>query len=312
MERRAFVKSIAQGLAGAVIAPNLTIAESFASKESNKHLHILHTNDTHSRIEPFPNDGRQYGGFGGVVRRAQAITDFKTSMPEPLILDAGDVFQGTPYFNFFNGEIEFKTMDAMGYHATTLGNHDFDAGIDAYEKAVEPTRIQVVNSNYKIKHSLLNSRVKPFTVFKRQGLKIGVFGLGIDPEGLVPDKLWQSFIEYRDPMAVIPEMVEELRKNQKCDLVICLSHLGYEYKLVDKICDKTIAQETEGIDLIIGGHTHTFLETPMQFTNKIGKPVFVNQVGWGGIQLGHIEVVFSSGKNPEVLTNRPIDMNPLG
>lgn len=312
MERRAFVKSVAQGLTGAVLAPHIPLVEALAAKENSKHLHIFHTNDTHSRIEPFPNDGRQYGGFGGVVRRAQAINDLKTSMPDPLILDAGDVFQGTPYFNFFNGEIDFKAMDAMGYHATTLGNHDFDAGIDAYVKAVEPTQIQVINSNYLIKHSGLKNTVKPFTIFKRFGLKIGVFGLGIDPDGLIPDKLWESFIVYKDPIGVAAEMVEELRKNQKCDLVICLSHLGYEYQLVDKICDKTLAQESEGIDLIIGGHTHTFLETPMQFTNKAGKPVFINQVGWGGIQLGHIEVVFSPGKNAEVLTNRPIEMSPMG
>lgn len=310
MERRAFVKSVAKGLTTASLSPLLPIVDTFAGSEKTKHLHIFHTNDTHSRIEPIPNDGRQYGGLGGVVHRAQALDDFKASMPEPLILDAGDVFQGTPYFNFFKGEIEFKAMDAMGYHATTLGNHDFDAGIDAYVKAVEPTKIQVINSNYLISHPLLKARVKPFCIFHRFGLKIGVFGLGIDLENLVPDNLWSPFVKYRDPSAIIPEMVQELRTNQKCDWVICLSHLGFEYSS-DKISDKIIAEETSGIDLIIGGHTHTFLETPVSVTNKEGKQVFINQVGWGGINLGHIEVVFSSKKNPEVLTYKPIEIGQM-
>ncbi|MDP3929135.1 MAG: metallophosphatase [Bacteroidota bacterium] len=255
-----------------------------------KKLTILHTNDWHSRIEPFPAIDKKLGGKGGAAARAAYINKVRDEKGEILLLDAGDIFQGTPYFNFFGGELEYKLMSQMGYDCVTLGNHDFDAGIEGLLKQMPHASFDMVNANYDFSKSALNGKVKPYKIYRKQGLKIGVFGLGIELDGLVPAKLYGNII-YNDPIAVANKMAETLKKLHKCDLVICLSHLGYKYNST-KVCDEILATKTAHIDLIIGGHTHTFLPEPAWYTNVINKKVCVNQVGWAGLQVGSLSYTF--------------------
>ncbi|MGB8375277.1 MAG: metallophosphatase [Salegentibacter sp.] len=252
-----------------------------------KHITILHTNDVHSHIEAFgPNDAR-FPNMGGVARRATLIEKIRQENPNTLLLDAGDIFQGTPYFNFYGGELEFKLMSKLKYDASTIGNHDFDNGIDGLYAQLPNAEFPFICSNYDFSNTIMNGHTQPWKVFLKDGVKIGVFGLGIELEGLVTKKLYKE-TEYLDPIESAQEMTRLLKKEKNCDLVICLSHLGYEYK-DNKISDLKLARKTENIDLIIGGHTHTFLDKPTVETNKSGKKVLINQVGCYGLYLGRID-----------------------
>ncbi|MGD1843613.1 MAG: bifunctional metallophosphatase/5'-nucleotidase [Thermonemataceae bacterium] len=297
--RRVFLKQSLVGATAVTIAPQLI----WANKPPIK-LVILHTNDMHSRIEPFPEDGRRNAGLGGMARRAALIKKVRQEEAHVLLLDAGDIFQGTPYFNFFGGELEFKLMSEMRYDAATLGNHDFDNGVMGLKKMLPFARFPFLVSNYTFSQdSALHNTFLPYKLFERGGLKIGVFGLGIELEGLVPSPLFKGTI-YQDPVAVAKEMVQTL-KAKDCDMIICLSHLGYFYKS-DKVSDHTIAQQVEGIDLILGGHTHTFLERPTQLLSPSGDPVFIHQVGWAGLRLGRLEFIFHKGKRKELTQARSL------
>ncbi|MDZ4667068.1 MAG: metallophosphatase [bacterium] len=255
-----------------------------------KTLTVLHTNDWHSRIEPFPAIDKNYGGMGGAARRASLIKDIRSKAGEILLLDAGDIFQGTPYFNFYGGELEYKLMSEMAYDCVTLGNHDFDNGIEGLMKQMPHAKFDFVNANYDFSKTALESKVQPYKIYRKNGLKIGVFGLGIELKGLVPDKLYGGIV-YQHPIPVANKIAELLKKGKKCDLVICLSHLGYKYK-EKKVSDEILALQTQNIDLIIGGHTHTFLPEPVVYTNVINKKVCVNQVGWAGLQVGQLNYTF--------------------
>jgi 5'-nucleotidase len=209
-----------------------------------------------------------------------------------LLLDAGDIFQGTPYFNYYGGELEFKLMSMMGYDAATMGNHDFDNGIDGFNAQLPHATFNFVSANYNFKNTVLDGIVKPYSIFYKDGIKVGVFGLGIKLEGLVDKKHYKETV-YNDPVAVSHDIVRILKHEKKCDLVICLSHLGYKYKDdTDKICDLTLAKLTQDIDLIIGGHTHTFLDKPTVVKNAVDQDVLINQVGCYGLNLGRIDFYF--------------------
>ena len=201
----------------------------------------------------------------------------------------------TPFFNFYGGEIEFKLMSKLKYDAATLGNHDFDNGIEGLSKQLPNAEFSFVNSNYNFKNTALNGKIKKYQVFKKEGIKIGVFGIGIELEGLVSKKNYKE-TEYLNPVEIAQETVKTLKENEKCDLVICLSHLGYHYDS-DKIDDLKLASQTKNIDLIIGGHTHTFLPKPTITKNAENKNVLVNQVGWAGINLGRIDFYFDEENN---------------
>lgn len=291
--RREFLRKLGSGtmflgLGGLGI---MSPAESYAA--SPYRLTILHTNDMHSRIEPFPQDGRAYAGLGGMARRATIVNQIRREEKNVLLLDAGDIWQGTPYFNLFNGEPEFKLMTEMKYDAATLGNHDFDNGLEGLKEQLPNAGFSFVNSNYNFSNTILERNVNPFRLFGRGGIKVGVFGLGIELAGIVAEKNYGK-VRYNDPVAVAKEMVQELRK-QGCHLIICLSHLGYEYES-NKVSDVVLARQVDGIDLIIGGHTHTFLDRPVVITGPEGKDVLVNQVGFGGINLGRINFLFNKRK----------------
>ena len=296
MKRIDFIKTT--GAASAfTVAGGINLLAAFQPKPFAKHLTILHTNDVHSHIDPFPANDSKSPNLGGVSRRYSYIQQVKAENPNTLILDAGDSFQGSPYFNFYGGELEFKLMSKMGYHASTIGNHEFDNGIDNIAAQLQHAEFDMLNSNYDLKNTSLDGLVKAYQIYEVDDLKIGVFALGIELEGLVSKNLYKE-TEYLDPVEIAQEQTKILKENLKCDLVICLSHLGYSYKS-DKIDDLKLAAQTKDIDLIIGGHTHTFLERPTITENKEGKKVLVNQVGWAGINIGRIDFYFDKDGNSE-------------
>lgn len=267
-------------------------------------LTILHTNDLHSRIEPFPMDGSRNQGKGGAARRATLIERIRREEENVLLFDAGDIFQGTPYFNYFGGEIEMKLMTAMGYDGATIGNHDFDGGIEGLERQLQFAGFPLIISNYDFSDTVLNGKTHKYKIFRKSGIRIGVFGLGIELENLVPQDLYRN-TRYLDPVKTALDFAGFLKNEMECDYVICLSHLGYKYKN-DKVSDHVLAQNTRHIDLIIGGHTHTFLNEPTRMANLDGQPVLINQAGWAGIVMGRIDVFFEKGKKSHCETCKNI------
>ena len=293
MKRRDFIQKTAASTA--LIGLGFSL-ESFNSPDIKK-LTILHTNDVHSHIDPFPATDPRNPNMGGVARRAALIESIRKENSNVLLLDAGDIFQGTPYFNYYGGELEFKLMSMMKYDASTIGNHDFDNGIDGLYAQLPHASFDFISSNYDFKNTVLNGHVHPYKIFIKEGIKVGVFGLGIELAGLVDKKGYKETI-YNDPVEVAQDMTRLLKKEQKCDLIICLSHLGYKYKdEPEKISDLKLATLTKDIDLIIGGHTHTFLDKPTVVKNLEGNQVLVNQVGCYGINLGKIDFYFDANQS---------------
>ena len=291
MKRRDFIQNTA--LSSALIGLGGISLSSFKTVDT-KHLTVLHTNDVHSYIDPFPPTHPKNPNMGGVARRAALIETIRNENPNVLLLDAGDIFQGTPYFNYYGGELEFKLMSMMKYDLATIGNHDFDNGIEGLYNQLPNASFEFVNANYDFKNTIMNGHVKPYKIIHKDGIKVGVFGIGVELEGLVDKKNSKETV-YHDPVAISQDMARILKQEQKCDLVICLSHIGYQYKNEpDKICDVKLASLTKDIDLIIGGHTHTFLDKPTVLKNADGKDVLVNQVGCYGVNLGRIDFYFDN------------------
>lgn len=292
MNRRHFIQTFGSGalLVGAGAFP----LQAFAADPEMLKLTILHTNDVHSRIDPFPMDGSKLQGLGGAARRAALIKKIRQEQEQVLLLDSGDIFQGTPYFNLYHGELEMKVMSEMGYDASTIGNHDFDAGIEGLDKQLPNANFPLLNCNYNFSDTVLNGKIKPYKIFKKVPLKIGVLAVGIELEGLVPKAMYKE-TQYLDPIANANKNAAILKHDEKCDFVICLSHLGYKYQ-EDKVSDITLAKNSRDIDLILGGHTHTFLDQPVTETNAAGKPVLINQVGWAGVVLGRLDVYFERSR----------------
>jgi 5'-nucleotidase len=294
MKRRSFVKNTLSS-AGFVGFGGTALLNS-CSSFSKKHITILHTNDVHSHIDPFPTDHATFANMGGLARRATLISQIRNENPNTLLLDAGDIFQGTPYFNFYGGELEFKLMSTLRYDAATIGNHDFDNGVDGFLAQMPYANFDFLSANYNFTNTVLDGFTSPFKVFMVDGLKVGVFGLGIALDGLVTKKLYKE-TQYLDPIEIAQDMSGVLKEEKKCDLIICLSHLGYEYKNEPQTpSDVLLASKTEDIDLIIGGHTHTFLERPVIRNNRNDQPVLINQVGCYGINLGRIDFYFDASK----------------
>ena len=295
MKRRNFIKKTSASLALASVG-GLT----FKSCETKpKHITILHTNDTHSQIEPFDPSHHKFANKGGVARRASLIQKVRNENPNTLLLDAGDIFQGTPYFNYFGGEIEFKLMSLLKYDAATIGNHDFDNSIEGFHHQLPNASFDFVCANYDFKNTILNTLVKPYKIFFKGGIKIGVFGLGIELQNLVSPELFKE-TTYLDPIEITKDITRELKENKNCDLIICLSHLGYHYKNTQKVSDLKLAAATKDIDLIIGGHTHTFLPKPTLVKNVNNETVIVNQVDAYGVNLGRIDFYFDNQSNKEI------------
>ena len=316
MNRKEFLKTVGGGTLALSLAPNLVFAsqKSILDKNAAYKLTVLHTNDQHSRIEPFDSSYSRNRNQGGFARRATLIQQIRSQEKNVLLLDAGDIFQGTPYFNFYGGELEFKLMSMMGYDAATMGNHDFDNGLDGFLKALPNAKFPFITSNYDFSNTILDGKTEKYKIFKKDGIKVGLFGVGIELDGLVGKKQYQE-TKYLNPVEIAQHYADFLRKEKGCDLVICLSHIGYDYRDdADKISDKKLAAQTDNIDLILGGHTHTFLPEPQSFTNKSGKNVLVNQVGWAGLLLGRIDFYFDKNKSLQNISwnNQVIDDSILG
>lgn len=284
--RRNFIRTA--GLAGAATLAGVPALA--GRKSSDDLLTILHTNDTHSRIDPFPHNDPNYPGMGGYARRAAIIAHQRKQNPNLLLLDAGDIFQGTPFYNMYGGEPELKLMSKMGYDAAAFGNHEFDNGLDGFKKVLHFADFPFLAANYDFSRTLLAADIKSFTIIEKRGRKIGIYGLGINPEGLVSRSLYGE-TKYNDPIEVARSVEEVLYAQQHCQLIICLSHLGFRYD-DERPSDMKLAANTRFTDIIIGGHTHNLLDPPVVVGNQYNKPVSIAQAGFGGAYLGMINVFF--------------------
>lgn len=299
MKRRQFIHRTTLTAAGVLLGGGILTARSNPQRYK---LTLLHTNDVHSRLDPFPMDGTRLQGLGGVARRAALVRKIRQEESNVLLVDAGDMLQGTPYFNLFGGEPELSSMSAMGYDAGVLGNHDFDGGLELLDRQWNHIRFPILNANYEVRDTVLEGRVKDMVILERGPIRIGLFGVGIELAGLVPEGLYGG-VRYQDPVAVATRMAAQL-KRQGCHLVICLSHLGYKYDS-DRISDVQLARSTENIDIIIGGHTHTFLDQPDIVRNRVGEPVYIGQVGWAGVALGRMDIWFEKNHRSKCITCSP-------
>jgi len=277
--------------------PSMSIAAALLEPLAGETLiTILHTNDTHSQIDPILENDRKYAGKGGVARRATLVKRVRRENPNTLLIDAGDVLQGTPYFNFYKGEVEYKAMSMIGYDAGTIGNHEFDNGVESLAKAMQFANFDIVSSNYDVRGSALENRVKTQVVKEVGGVRIGLFGLGISPIGLItPDNF--KPLKYLDPVRMTRGVVKLLREQERCALVLGMSHLGYyPNPQRDEIGDTQVAAQVDGIDFIASGHTHTFMETPVLQKNPSGKDTIIFQVGRSGIYVGRVDFTIRDGK----------------
>jgi len=306
LNRKKFIQNAALTAGAFFAGPSIIKAGEYFSPLK---LTILHTNDTHSRLEPFPMDGGRNQGLGGIAGRAKLINDIREEEENVLLFDAGDIFQGTPYFNIYKGEPEIKAMSAMKYDATAIGNHDFDAGMENLAtQLTKHANFPMLVSNYDFTGTPMENKTQPYKIFKKGKLKIGVFGVGIQGRGLIPDNLFGA-TKYLDPVQKANEMADKLKRNEGCDMIVCLSHLGNLYKESNDVSDEVLAKETESIDLIIGGHTHTFLDNPIVYKNKKGDDTVVNQVGFAGIILGRLDFEFSKFSGKRLAKNHNISVS---
>jgi len=297
-DRRNFLKTL--GGAGLLAVMSGIPLRLLANKSDDIiKISILSTNDVHSRIDPFPLTDKRNPGMAGFARRAAMIKDIRNKEEHVLLFDSGDIFQGTPYFNMYGGELELKLMSEMGYDAATMGNHDFDNGLEGFNKQLPHANFPFLTSNYDFSNTLLDGKTKKYKIFNKGPIKIGVFGLGVELEGLVGKDNYKE-TKYLDPIETGNKMANKLRA-EGCNLIICISHLGYRYKS-DRVSDQVLAKQSKNIDLILGGHTHTFLDQPDEIINQIGKKVWVSQNGWGGILLGKIDFYFSKKDKSNIST----------
>ena len=246
-------------------------------------LTIIHTNDTHSQVEPL-EEGKRDALCGGYARRMGLINQERKKDPNLLLFDAGDFSQGTPYFNFYHGRVEIEAMNRMGYDAIMLGNHEFDNGVDTLAVVLKEAKFPIVCANYDVKGSALEGIVKPYTIIRRGNLYVGVFGIGVDPKGLIADRNFYP-LQYLDPIITAQEVANTLKNEKKCDIIICLSHQGTHTSTDGKLSDMELAQATKNIDIIIGAHTHKIVEN-LYIPNIDGDSVLLMQTGKAGARIG--------------------------
>ena len=250
-------------------------------------LVILHTNDTHSQVEPTEKSNLKTADMGGYARRMGVIEKIRSEEKNVLLFDTGDFSQGTPYFNFFNGRVEIDALNRMQYDAGTLGNHEFDNGIDTLAVILQKARFPMISSNYEVDTTPVKNQIQPSLILTKCGLKIGSMALNVDPKSLIIESNYRGLV-YRDPIEKAQELSAFLKNKKKCDLVICLSHLGSDSTSVD-VNDFTVAHQTKHIDIILGGHSHSLLEN-VKTNNANGKKVIISQMGKSGLYLGRIDL----------------------
>lgn len=261
---------------------------SFSIVSAQKKITILATNDTHSRIEPLPDTDKNYPSMGGTEARSAFINKIRKEKRNVLLFDAGDFVQGTPYFNLFHGRVEAQVMNLMKYDAGTLGNHEFDYGIDTLKMVIDKLDYPIVCCNYDFSGTSLRGKIKPYVILKKYGLKIGVLGIGVDPEGLIQKDKYEGMV-FMPVVSTVNKYTELLKNKEKCDLIICLSHIGYTE-------DIKLAEQSRYIDIIIGGHSHTFMEKPDIRKDMDGKNVTIFQTGKNGVYINKFEVELDKKK----------------
>ncbi len=288
MERRTFLTALG------CVGTSLPLLTQTAPPGAGGRITLLHTNDTHSRIEPFGPGNGSLSGRGGMARRSTLVKQLRKELGPVLLLDAGDVFQGTPYFNLHKGRLDYRLMSMMGYDIGTLGNHDFDGGVEDLLAAMEFATFDFVNCNFEMKGApLLQRRVRPYVLREFPGIRIGITGVGVDFKGLVAPRNHHG-ITWRDPAESLKPIVTRLREKEKVDLVVVLSHLGHPSR--DRgLCDLQLPGLVPGIDVIIGGHSHTFLDEPVKVAQARGQ-TYINQVGFGGVSLGRLDFAMAKGE----------------
>jgi len=259
-----------------------------------KSLVILHFNDTHSRIEPFPLNDARNPDKGGAVRQGTYIKEVRKKEKNTLVFHSGDMVQGTPYFTLFGGDAEIAIANRMKIDAACFGNHEFDNGLEFLAKMVRRAKYPYITTNLDFTGTPLEGLTKKYHIINRNGMKIGMIGLTINPDGLVAKKNIGG-MKHLNPLESANQTAAFLKQEKKCDLVICLSHLGY-YPESDHWCDTIIAMNSRNIDMIIGGHTHLFLKEPNRLINLDGKEVIINQAGAYGINIGRLDVVLEEKK----------------
>lgn len=257
----------------------------------NKQLVVLHTNDTHSTILPLnPNlADTMKAGRGGFIRRIAMLKEERRKNPDLLLFDSGDFCQGSPYFTLYKGDVEVGLMNMMGYDAGTIGNHEFDFGLDAMAKMFKNLNYPIVCSNYDFTGTVVEGLVKDYVILKRKGMKIGVFGLSPALSGLVSNDNCVG-VKYLDPVKEANRVVDILKK-KKCDVIICISHLGWQDSYKDG--DEYLVSGTRGIDLVLGGHSHTYFETLRYVKNLDGKEIPVDQNGKHALFVGKMVLEMS-------------------
>lgn len=260
-----------------------------ANAKSNKELTILHTNDSHSCIYPLNQNlaDTLLAGRGGYLRRINMIKEERAKEPKLLLLDSGDFSQGSTYYTLFKGDVEVGLMNQMGYDATTIGNHEFDFGLENMARLFRMCEFPVVCANYDFTGTVVEGLVKPYVVIKRDGVKIGIFGLSPEMDGLVATDNWAG-VKFLDPIASAQNVVNTLRNKEKCDVVICLSHLGW--KQAPAIGDEELMRATEGIDIVLGGHSHTYMKQLEWVDNAEGKATPNDQNGKHALFVGKIKL----------------------
>lgn len=262
---------------------------------------ILYTNDTHSRLDPIPSNAREFPGLGGIARRSSLVNKIRSEKNHVLLLDAGDVFQGTPWFDVYGGKVDFELMSEMGYDAMAVGNHEFDLGLDGFAEAAEFAEFPFLAANYSTQKTPINPFIERHIVKEFDGFKIGIFGLGIQFKNVIAPSLHED-VRYRDPLIISKHTIESLRSFHRCDYVICLSHLGYKYDN-NQIDDRKLAQSVSGIDLIIGGHTHTFINEPVSVENPSGSNTLITQMGHSGVRLGRVDLKITDLSEKPVISS---------
>jgi 5'-nucleotidase len=295
ISRKQFLKQATLLAAGSVFP--LSAAKGFAESFDQPDVTILYTNDTHARLDPFPSNAKEFAGLGGIARRASLVKKVRAHQKNVLLLDAGDVFQGTPWFDVYGGSVDLKLMSEMNYDAMAVGNHEFDRGPDGFAEAAQKAGFPILAANYITRNTPMNPYVQRHIVKEFDGFRIGIFGLGIQLRGVVAPSLFGD-VRYSDAVRSAERTVNSLRDFHQCDYVICLSHLGYSYDN-NRIDDLKLANSVTGIDLIIGGHTHTFLDEPVLVTNPDGEKTVVTQMGHSGVRVGRIDLHFADS-NPKI------------
>lgn len=266
----------------------LILCTTFNALGAGKPLVILHTNDVHSQLEPIGSNDQKNQGKGGMVRRIALINQLKKSEPNVLVVESGDFVQGTSYFNVYHGEAEIQLMNLIGLDAVTLGNHEFDNGVVFLSNMLKKAKFKIVCTNYNVSNTTLKKYIRPWSIVRKGTLRVGIVSANIAPFGLISTENFEG-VRYMNPLVATDSTAKWLKEVKKCDVVVCLSHLGYE-RAGNAIDDMKLAEESSYIDVIIGGHTHTLMNKPAQKKNAKGEMVLINQSGKGGVMVGRLDL----------------------